>query len=231
MKIAERLTIVGAFGLMVWLLWNMASTSADWYDAQYGHGPSIAEPHDAPLREIETRLRPIAVPKRPPGPGDWLADHAEYGQPFAEYRSLADAGRDPKRKVIYLALIGDFSPEQVRVLDLTCEYMGRFFDAPVRTSRRIALADLPARATRVHPGWGTRQLLAGYVLDELLAPVRQDDALAYLAFTASDLSPREGWNFVFGQASLRDRIGVWSIHRFGDPSRDRAAFQLPPGAR
>ena len=47
--------------------------------------------------------------------------------------------------------------------------------------------------------------------------------LAYLALTASDLWPGQGWNFVFGEASLRQRIGVWSIYRNGDPETD---FQL-----
>jgi archaemetzincin len=35
-----------------------------------------------------------------------------------------------------------------------------------------------------------------------------------------DLWPGRGWNFVFGQANLRKRIGVWSIYRNGDPSED-----------
>jgi archaemetzincin len=50
--------------------------------------------------------------------------------------------------------------------------------------------------------------------------------MAYIAFTASDLWPGEGWNFVFGQATLRDRVGVWSIQRNGDPDESPAAFQL-----
>ena len=41
-----------------------------------------------------------------------------------------------------------------------------------------------------------------------------------LCLTPSDLWPGRGWNFVFGQASLAARVGVWSIHRFGDPERE-----------
>ena len=52
------------------------------------------------------------------------------------------------------------------------------------------------------------------------------DAAAYIAFTASDLWPGAGWNFVFGQASLRERVGVWSIHRNGDPAESEASFRL-----
>ena len=41
-----------------------------------------------------------------------------------------------------------------------------------------------------------------------------------------DLWPGEDWNFVFGQASLRERVGVWSIYRNGDPDESDAAFRL-----
>jgi archaemetzincin len=60
----------------------------------------------------------------------------------------------------------------------------------------------------------------------VLKPRLPDDACAYIAFTTSDLWPGRGWNFVFGQASLRERVGVWSIYRFGDPEADDAAFRL-----
>ena len=63
-------------------------------------------------------------------------------------------------------------------------------------------------------------MLTGYILHEVLEPERPADALAYLALTASDLWPGKGWNFVFGQANLRQRTGVWSIYRNGDPDQD-----------
>jgi archaemetzincin len=62
-------------------------------------------------------------------------------------------------------------------------------------------------------------------LDEVLGPDRPVDALAYLALTGCDLWPGEGWNFVYGEADLRRRVGVWSLHRDGDPGRGPAAFR------
>jgi len=41
-----------------------------------------------------------------------------------------------------------------------------------------------------------------------------------LALTATELWPGEGWNFVFGQASLDQRVGVWSLARFGNPNEE-----------
>jgi archaemetzincin len=69
-------------------------------------------------------------------------------------------------------------------------------------------------------------VLSTYVLNDVLRPRLPRDACAYIALTTSDLWPGEGWNFVFGQASLTERVGVWSIHRNGDPHGGEAAFQL-----
>ena len=77
----------------------------------------------------------------------------------------------------------------------------------------------------MHSSWGDRQLLTSYILDHVLQPERSEQALAYLAFTASDLWSGENWNFVFGQASLRERTGVWSIYRFGDPARSKESYR------
>lgn len=39
-----------------------------------------------------------------------------------------------------------------------------------------------------------------------------------MAFVDTDLWPGEDWNFVFGQASFRNRTSVWSLARLGDPA-------------
>jgi archaemetzincin len=172
---------------------------------------------------LEEKLRPLAVPLPPPRPGDWLAEHPEPGQTFAEYLDARPVRRSDTLSTIYLCFVGDFSEAQRRVLALTGRYLALFFDCPVKVNRQIALASVPARARRTHPSWGDPQVLTGYVLHELLGPERPADALAYLALTASDLWPGEGWNFVFGQADLRQRTGVWSAYRNGDPQTE---FQL-----
>ncbi|MBK9768977.1 MAG: hypothetical protein IPP63_19310 [Chloracidobacterium sp.] len=47
------------------------------------------------------------------------------------------------------------------------------------------------------------------------------DASALIAFTVDDLYPNETMNYVFGQASLEDRVGVWSLARMDDHTDDR----------
>jgi archaemetzincin len=169
-----------------------------------------------PYLELERKLRPLADSLPHPQPGDWLAEHHEPGQTFAEYLEARPVHKGDKLHTIYLCLVGDFTEAQRRVLDLTQEHLATFFDCPVKVRRQVALASIPARARRTHLSWGDEQVLTGYVLHEVLEPERPADALAYLALTATDLWPGRGWNFVFGEASLRQRIGVWSIYRNGD---------------
>ncbi len=43
------------------------------------------------------------------------------------------------------------------------------------------------------------------------------DAYCMITVTLDDLYPKPEWNFVFGQASLSDRTGVFSFKRY-DPN-------------
>lgn len=176
--------------------------------------------------EVEDRLRPLAAPLAEPEIGDWLAEHREKGQTFRQYLAADPVRRDRDLTTIHLCLLGDFTGPQQRILDLTQDYLGLFFDVPVRVRRRVPLGDIPARARRTHPDWGDEQVLSTYVLHEVLEPDRPDDALAYLALTTADLWPGEGWNFVFGQANLRRRVGVQSMYRNGDPGEGEEAGRL-----
>jgi archaemetzincin len=179
-----------------------------------------------PYLELERKLRPLAEPLPAPRPGDWLAVHHEPGQAFAEYLDAQPIRRSDKLNTIYFCFVGEFNQAQRRILDLTKDYLALFFDCSVKVSRHVPLAAIPPRARRTHPSWGDPQVLTGYVLHELLEPARPADALAYVALTATDLWPGRGWNFVFGEANLRERTGVWSLYRNGDPGVDEAAFRL-----
>jgi archaemetzincin len=161
-----------------------------------------------------------------PQPGDWVTKFPEPGQTFHEWQLSNPVTITSERDVICIQRIGDFTPAQRRVVDLTADLMARYFTLEVRFLDDLPLAEIPAHARRVHPEWGDRQILSTYVLHEVLAPRLPGDAACAIALTGTDLWPGEGWNFVFGQASLRDRVGVWSIYRNGDPSRDEDAFRL-----
>jgi len=172
------------------------------------------------------RLLPFARKLAPPDPNDWLAQHEEPGQTFDDYLDCGPVVPRGERSVIYIRPLGDFTKTQRRILDLTADFMRRYFSRPVRLMEAVPTSAIPERARRVHPAWGDRQILTTYVLYDVLQPSLPDDAAACIALTASDLWPGRGWNFVFGQASLRERVGVWSIYRNGDPDESEEAFRL-----
>lgn len=178
------------------------------------------------LRAAMERLRPLHRKLGKPRPGDWLAVYPEQGQTFRQYVKSRPVTPDEERRFIYIQPLGDFTETQRKIVDLTAEFMGIYFDLPVKVSEALPLSIIPERARRIHPEWGMKQILTTYVLDRVLRPRLRRDALACIALTTSDLWPGEGWNFVFGQASLRRRVGVWSIYRNGDPQGSESGFRL-----
>jgi archaemetzincin len=70
---------------------------------------------------------------------------------------------------------------------VTEDLLGRFYGVPVKTLDRIGMDAIPAKARRVHPTWGDKQILTTYVLYDLLKPRRPKDAVAVLALTTADL--------------------------------------------
>ncbi len=172
------------------------------------------------------KLLPLHKKLGKPQPGEWLAVHPEPGQTYRQYVDARPVKPDSRRGVIYIQPLGDFDRTQRKIVNLTAEFLGIYFDLPVKIREEMPLKQIPTKARRVHPRWGDRQILSTYVLDEVLRPNLPKDACVLIALTTSDLWPGEGWNFVFGQASLRERVGVWSIYRNGDPRESDQSFRL-----
>ena len=192
-------------------------------------GCSSSSDAEGRVKAIEAameRIRPLHTKLGKPRPGDWLDRHKEPGQTFREYVACRPVKPTRARRTIYVQPLGEFTATQRRIVTLTAEFMGHYFDLPVKVSKDLPLSIIPKKARRVHPSWGMKQILSTHVLDDVLRPRLPKDAVAYIAFTTSDLWPGRGWNFVFGQASLRERVGVWSIYRNGDPDESAAAFRL-----
>lgn len=185
--------------------------------------PGDGERKSTLSKQIEM-LRPLHKPLSKPAPGDWLAQHKEAGQLFALYAASKPVRPLGKRRVIYIQPLGDFTATQKKIVATTAEFMGVYFNAPVKVTEAVPLSAIPEKAKRLHPTWGGRQILSTYVLYDLLKPKLPKDAACFVAFTAQDLWPGEGWNFVFGQASLNERVGVWSMHRFGNPDSSKAKY-------
>ncbi|XP_023612721.1 archaemetzincin-2 isoform X3 [Myotis lucifugus] len=149
---------------------------------------------------------------------DWITSHPEPPQDFEEFFN------DPSRKTpsrekhrIYIQCIGSLgntriiSEEYVKWLKGYCEAF--FYGLTVKL-----LEPVPVSATRcafrVNDSTENLQIHAGHIL-HFLKKKKPEDAFCIVGVTMIDLYPRDSWNFVFGQASLTDGVGIFSFARYG----------------
>ncbi|MCD4825867.1 MAG: archaemetzincin [Phycisphaerae bacterium] len=177
------------------------------------------------LRKTIKALAPLHEKLGKPKPGDWLERFDEPGQSFAQYLRCRPITPTKKRTTIYILPIGKFTKTQDKVLRQTAEFMGLYYCVPVKLLDPVADKLIPANARRTHPSWGMKQFLSPYILSKVLRPRLPKDGLVLFGITATDLWPGKGWNFVYGQASLRHRVGVQSIYRNGKPDDGPAAYR------
>lgn len=160
--------------------------------------------------------------KRPARPGEWLDRFKEPGQSFLRYQSSRPVRPSAERNALVLQPLGKFDARQSALLGKMREVMAAFFGLPVEL--RAALP-LPKKGQRTKTE-GTRSWTQHYtrvLLDEVLEPRVPKNAVVYVGVTVEDLYPDPTWNFVFGQATLEQRVGVYSLARFfpefwGEPS-------------
>jgi archaemetzincin len=190
--------------------------------------PRASAPRSPSPSEIAARAfdpeSPLFSKKLPPRPGDWLERFREPGQSFFRYRHSDPVRRTTERHTLVMQPLGAFDARGTRLVGVLRDLAAAFFDAKVELARG---RPLPAsgRRQRREGARSWTQHHTRVILDELedsLPP----HALCVLGVTLEDLYPEPSWNFVFGQATLEERVGVYSLARFfpehtGEP-RDRA---------
>lgn len=171
-------------------------------------------------------------PKRAPRPGDWMARYHETGLSFDEYVASRPTQRQGRRNILVLQPLGNFGKANRNQLLELAAFTEAFFDSTVRLAPQAAL---PKAGQRVRHGTNgtwvqhhTRRILK-WLSDSALAP----DAVCVLGITMEDLYPEPSWNYVFGEATLEKRVGVYSLARYqskfwGEPdtSKSRALARL-----
>lgn len=175
----------------------------------------VAHGSEGELDRAERAIAPLDVSRAPPRPGEWLASQHEDGQSVAQFRRDTEY-KNFGRPHLYVQRLGPFSDDEKAIITDVEAILAIFFARPLR---RLDPGPLSPYRWREHPYDQHPQVLTASVIDRLERPV---DAQAVLAFTTVDLWPGGDWNFVFGQASPQKSVGVWSIHRFGDPQREQA---------
>lgn len=174
-------------------------------------------------REVDA-VRSLRTPPDAPNPGEWRAQYDEPGQTFAEYLDCSPTLPTPARRMIHVQPLGALTAAKRNAVRLTAEYIHLAFDLPVVIDPPLVPGALPRSARRRRSN-GTQQTCSMYIIDSLLRPRLPDDAMSVLAITSADLWPGGDMNFVFGQGSLRHRVGVWSLHRLGSPDARSLEFR------
>ena len=150
-----------------------------------------------------------------PAPGDWLYEHPESGQAFTDFVNSNPNKPDKKRNRIYLQPLGDFPKERSPSLEKLKDYASTYFFLEVEILPPLDIKE-SMLTVRINPYTGTRQILTTDILN-ILKKNLPERAFCLIAITMEDLYPHPSWNFVFGQASLVGRVGIYSFARY-DPT-------------
>jgi archaemetzincin len=148
----------------------------------------------------------------PPREGEWLARFVEQGETVDEYEAHCKNRRRPGRETIALRPLGPLGARAQAALEPIRAFTAAWFGLDTKL---LDVAPLPSAAySRERDQHDVTPLLASIVKEV------GDDELMHAGIADKDLS----WtahvpNYVFGGASLTERVGVYSLERFsrGDP--------------
>jgi archaemetzincin len=152
-----------------------------------------------------------------PGPSDWLANHDEHGQRMDEFLGWHPNLPDNRRNKIYLIPIGDIERSGGPPLKKLVEFSEAFFGLETLSLPALDLRKLSVTRRR-DPLTNSEQMLTRDALALLKAQLPAN-AYALLGITMEDLYPAAEWNYVFGEASIKDRVGIYSFARY-NPKRN-----------
>ncbi|XP_054987031.1 archaemetzincin-2 [Sorex araneus] len=147
---------------------------------------------------------------------DWLTSHPEDPQDFEQF--FSDPYRkkpSPEKHRIYIQCIGSLgnnnvNEDYVQWLKSYCEAF--FCGLTVKLLDSVPVSETRC-SFRVNGSTHNLQIHAGQIL-QFLKKKKPRDAFCIVGITMIDLYPRDSWNFVFGQASLTDGVGIFSFARY-----------------
>ncbi len=180
--------------------------------------PEVVKLAIGPVASLSPELRRAFTPNGDfpplpqPGPNDWLSINPERGQTFNQFTRSNPNKPAPPRNVIYLQPLDSFAGGDPEILAKLERFAGAFFPMAVKMQTPIEVSR-QGITERENPFTGQRQLLSTDLLDFLRRDL-PEDAYCRLGLTTIDLYPEPSWNFVFGQASLKERTGVYSFARY-----------------
>jgi len=214
-----RTSLTVAVGILATAAWTHASAADD--------SRKLLRPSPRVLLDPAVYYSPLLFTKKaPPQPGEWMAEHPEPRQSFSQYAASHPCRPTRGRHTIVISAVGPMSDQERKRLETFRAFMEVYYTMPVRLSRPLGLAGV---TNREHTFFGRtfRQYLTGDILYQVLRPALPKDAYCLIGVTMEDLYPEPSWNYVFGQATLSHRVGIYSLVRFhpafwGYPETDAA---------
>uniref|UniRef100_A0A8D0BZD0 Archaemetzincin-2 n=1 Tax=Salvator merianae TaxID=96440 RepID=A0A8D0BZD0_SALMN len=148
---------------------------------------------------------------------DWISSHPESTQDFAQF--YHDSRRNtptPQKNRIYVQPIGSFGDSRIST-DVYMKWLQDYCEAffcglPVKILKPVPVSHTGC-AFRVNECTHNLQIHAGHLLN-YLKKKKPEDAFCIVGVTMIDLYPKDSWNFVFGQASLTEGMGIFSFARY-----------------
>ncbi len=157
-----------------------------------------------PAQEVEEGFRRLGPAKA----GEWRYTFHEEEQTFERYIDGPVNRKCEHRKTIYLQPLGNAGTRYRETLERMRSYAEAFFGVPAMVLDPIPMFEDTLDSKRAQ--YDASRIIRA--LAERLPP----DALVYMGITEKDLYST-GLNFVFGQGSLHQRCGVYSLHRYQTP--------------
>lgn len=167
------------------------------------------------------KLSTLDTPKKAPAEDDWMAEHHESYQSFQAYKSSNPVRATSVRPFLYIVKMGRYSAWDDSLFSIISKGLSACFQIPVKVLAPLPDSVMNSTHIRENGQWD-----ADFIIHNVLPGVIPNDAVALIALSSKDLYPGNNWNYVFGLASLKNRTGVWSFYRMGNPSCGLEEFKI-----
>ena len=160
------------------------------------------------LSTAENFHNPIYAPEE----DDWLFSQKEEGQTFNQFLNDSKDILSKERNIIYINPLQEMPQEFLDNIILYCQSF--FYPWKVELIKLDSLQNLKVKY-RFNQYTNKIQYHSGKINSKMIKHVPKD-AHCLISILIDDLYPSESWNFVFGEALYKKRVGVFSFARFSN---------------
>ena len=174
------------------------------------------ETEEVTPKELKSESKKAIAPfvlKKVPNAGDWLAEHTENGQSLEQFKTCGINIPDSTHKYVYIKPFGKLEEDSIFNLAILEEFIEIYYGLDVIIQKPAGEKVLKKFTSRDNNG--IFQIHADEFLNYLYYKM-PPNCYCTMAITSVDLYPADSWNFVFGMASLINRVGVTSVARYDD---------------